>query len=78
MYLLEKTTEDMGMKHPDNFEGKTSIGSTAMLTSSSVLSLPLCLILQSNTDKGVHNNGLLDDETTFVATYHSKCLTFTS
>eukprot|EP00957_Ditylum_brightwellii_P168279 12810677-Ditylum_brightwellii.AAC.1 len=54
--------------HPDNFEGKTGIISTVMLSSSSVLSLPPCLIPQSNTGTGVHNDGLLDDETIFVET----------
>eukprot|EP00957_Ditylum_brightwellii_P077948 5924538-Ditylum_brightwellii.AAC.1 len=52
--------------------------STATLTGSSVSSLVLCLIPQSNTGMGVHNDGLLDDETTFVETCHSKRVAFTS
>eukprot|EP00957_Ditylum_brightwellii_P013625 1027634-Ditylum_brightwellii.AAC.1 len=52
--------------------------STVMLTGSSVLSLLLCLIPQSNTGAGVHNGGLLDDETTFVEMSHSKRVAFTS
>jgi len=44
------------------------VGSTATLIGSCVPSLPLCLIPQCNKGVGVHNNGLLDDETIFVET----------
>eukprot|EP00957_Ditylum_brightwellii_P186349 14188508-Ditylum_brightwellii.AAC.1 len=69
-------TEDTDTMHPDNFEGKTSVDSTVMLTGSSVLSLPLCLI--PNTGAKVHNNRLLDDETIFMEMYRSKHVAFTS
>eukprot|EP00957_Ditylum_brightwellii_P148410 11298964-Ditylum_brightwellii.AAC.1 len=59
-------TEDTDIMHPDNVEEKMGVGSTATLISSSMLYLPLYLIPQSNMGVGVHNDGLLDDETIFL------------
>ena len=60
--LPQQSTEDPLTTHPDDAGRHTSLGGTLSLSRAGVSALSLCGVGFADTEAGMHDGGLLDDE----------------